>query len=225
MTSMKFEELHPDELKTVIKSSGIVYLPLGTLEWHEKHLPFGTDAFESYALCLASCKKTGGCVIPSLYFGTDREHRIGKKVFHGMDARAGKVLPGSIYFLKEKQFYHLVNSIAQNIALQGFRKLVIVSAHAGSAQIRVITKLAKVGVRGMKILVFHGKGFPCGMDHAGKMETSLLMQVNKRLVSMSRLPNPYKGILTSDPHKARKKLGKESFDMIIEQVVKEVKKR
>lgn len=100
-----FEELHPDELAVIIRESGVAYLPLGTLEWHERHLPFGLDAMVSYEICKELCRKIGGCVIPPFYFGTDREHKIDGEIFHGMDARAKRILPGSIYFLKKGLFF------------------------------------------------------------------------------------------------------------------------
>ncbi len=114
MTKILFEELHPNELKQIIQESGTVFLPLGSLEWHERHLPFGLDAYVSHEICKRVCKRTGGCVIPPVYFGTDREYKVDGKTFHGMDARAKKILPGSIYFLKQDLFYQFLKSIAKN---------------------------------------------------------------------------------------------------------------
>jgi creatinine amidohydrolase len=223
-----FEELHPKELREIIDSSGIAYLPLGTLEWHEEHLPFGTDAYIGYSLCKAACKKTDGCVIPPLFFGTDREHVVDGKTFHGMDAKAGKVLPGSIYFLKPELFFQLIKSMAENISQQGFRKLVIVSGHGGSAHIDEIKKLDNERIGEMEIIVFHPKewvieGLETGtVDHAGEVETSIFMSINQDLVRMGKLPKPYKGILRSDPHKASKEKGLADFSKIVEQLVSKV---
>ena len=109
---MRFENLKPQELEKIIKTSGIVYLPLGTLEWHERHLPLGLDAMVSEALCLSACEKTGGCVIPPMYFGTDREHNVNGKILHGMDAKAGKELVGSIYYLNDELFFEVLKTIS-----------------------------------------------------------------------------------------------------------------
>ncbi|MBI4225897.1 creatininase family protein, partial [Candidatus Roizmanbacteria bacterium] len=130
--SLLYEELSTQELEKIIKNPGITYLPLGTLEWHSKHLPFGLDALVSYELCKRVCNITGGCVIPPLYFGTDREHNLNGKILHGMDAKAGEILPGSLYFLKQDLFLNLLRSIANNVKEQGFKKLVIISAHSGT---------------------------------------------------------------------------------------------
>lgn len=219
-----FEELKPAELAKIIKESGLIYLPLGSLEWHERHLPFGLDALVSYEICKKACQQTGGCVIPPLFFGTDREHEIGDKIFHGMDAVAGKVLPGSIYFLKEELFYKVLLNIAENIALQGFKKLVIVSTHSGIAQQRVIEQLAKERVLNLKILAIPGKQFVGGLDHAGKIETSLMMAIRPDLVNLQLLAPPYTAIRGENPLLATKESGETQLAEIVKQIVEGVAK-
>lgn len=217
-----FEELHPDELEQIIKESGIVYLPLGTLEWHERHLPFGLDAMVSYEICKELCRRIGGCVIPPFYFGTDREHKIDGKVFHGMDARAKRVLPGSIYYLKKNFFFRLLRSIAENVHQQGFKTFVIVSAHSGPAQQETIEKLAREGVESLRILVFPGKKFAGGIDHASKRETGLMLALRPDLVHLRKLTLPYEAIAGEDPLLANKSEGKKHFDAIVEDIARTI---
>lgn len=225
MKANLFEELHPDELQRIVNESGIVYLPLGTLEWHERHLPFGLDAMVSYEICKALCRRIGGCVIPPLYFGTDREHKVGDKVFHGMDARANRVLPGSIYYLKKNFFFRLLRSVAENVHQQGFKTLVIVSAHSGSAQQETIEKLAREGVESLRILVFPGKKFAGGIDHASKLETGLMLALREDLVLLQKLRLPYEAIAGQDPLLANKSEGKKQFDAIVKNIAREVLER
>ncbi len=223
---MLFEELSPKELNNLIKNSGIVYLPLGTLEWHQHHLPFGVDAIISYELCKQACTKTGGCILPPIYFGTDREHDINGNIFHGMDVRAGRILPGSIYFLKEDFFYSYLLQIVHNIADQGFKKLIIISAHSGTAQQRTLEKVVKEYNGGLKILIFPGKQFPGGgIDHAGKIETSLMLAIRPDLVDISQLEKqikPYEALSGDDPLDASEEAGKEQIEQIVQQVIKVV---
>lgn len=217
-----FEELKPHEIKKVIEKSGIIDLPLGTLEWHERHLPFGVDAYISYELCKRACKETGGCVIPPLYFGTDREHKRKGKVFHGMDARAERILPGSVYFLKQDFFYKLLKQIVINIAQQGFNKLVIVSGHSATAQQQVLEKLSKMKVDKLQFIIFPGKLFSGGIDHAGEIETRLMLALRQDLVDLSRLKKPYEATIGEDPYKATKEDGRKQVKKIVNQIVDKV---
>lgn len=197
-----FENLNPQELDEIIKTEGIIYLPLGTLEWHERHLPFGLDAIISNELCKAACLMTGGCVMPPLFFGTDREHEVYGKIFHGMDARAGRILPGSVYFIPQKIFLEFMNQIVKNINDQGFKKLVIVSAHSGPGQQKVLEKLSQEKYPALKLIVLPGKQFIGGIDHAGQIETSLMMFLRPKLVRLDKLEPPYEAIAGEDPRLA-----------------------
>lgn len=224
MKNILFEELHPDELLDIIQNSGIVFLPLGSLEWHERHLPFGLDASVSYELCKAVCAKTGGCVIPPLYFGTDREHNVNGETLHGMDAKVGKILPGSIYFLNKDLFYEMLKSIVENISAQNFKKLVIISAHSGTAQHEVLEKLSQEIFSNLKLFVYPGRIFPGGIDHAGRIETNLMMSIRQDLVYLNKLKKPYEGIIGQDPHGSNLKEGQKQFNQIVNKIEKEILK-
>jgi len=217
--STLYEELSPAELEQILKDSGIIYLPLGSLEWHSKHLPFGLDALVSYEICKEACKITGGCVIPPLYFGTDREHNINGKVFHGMDAKAGGLLPGSLYFLKSDLFLNLLRNIVQNVKEQGFKKLVIVSAHSGTAQQNTLEKLVKEKFEDLRLFIFPGKLFEGGIDHAGPIETSLMLAINKKLVHLDRIKEPMGPIIGKNIKSASEKEGLKRIRKIVKQIV------
>lgn len=179
----------------------------------------------SYEICKELCRKIGGCVIPPFYFGTDREHKVGDKVFHGMDARAKRILPGSIYFLKKNLFFMILRSIAENVEQQGFKTLVIVSAHSGPGQQKVLEKLAQERIGSLRLLVFPGKKFAGGIDHASKLETGLMFALREDLVHMQKLTFPYEAIAGDDPFLANKSEGKRHFDTIVVDIEREILKR
>lgn len=222
--SIFYEELFPFELRQIVKSSSLIYLPLGTLEWHSKHLPFGLAALVSFELCKKVCKITGGCVIPPLYFGTDREHNINGKILHGMDAKTGEILPGSLYFIKQDLFLNLLRQIVNNVREQGFKKLAIVSAHSGTAQQNTLETLIKEKFGNLKLYIFPGRLFEGGIDHAGPIETSLMMAINKSLVHMDRVFQPMGPIIGNNIHKASEKEGLERIDKIVKQIVSTLQK-
>lgn len=221
-TSILFEELLPQELEEIIRLSGIIYLPLGTLEWHSKHLPFGLDAMVSYELCKKACKITGGCVIPPLYFGTDREHNINGNKLHGMDAKAGELLPGSLYFIKQDLFLDCLRSIVRNIQEQGFRKLAIISAHSGTAQQQTLETLVEEKFGNLKLFIFPGKLFEGSIDHAGPIETSMMLAINKSLVHLDRIKEPMGPIIGGSLEFASEKDGLERINKIVSQIANSV---
>lgn len=220
--SILYEELSPQELEEIIEHPGIIYLPLGTLEWHSKHLPFGLDALVSYELCKKACEVTGGCVIPPLYFGTDREHTVNGKVLHGMDAKARELLPGSLYFIKQDVFFDFLRSIVHSVQEQGFKKLAIISAHSGTAQQQTLETLANEQFGKLKLLIFPGRLFDGGIDHAGPIETSLMLAINKSLVHMDRVKEPMGPIIGENIQSASEKDGLERINHIVSQIVKTV---
>jgi len=217
--SICYEELSPLELEQIIKTSGLIYLPLGTLEWHSKHLPFGLDAFVSYELCKRACMITGGCVMPPLYFGTDREHEINGKIYHGMDAKAGEILPGSLYFLPQDVFFTMLKQIVKNVEEQGFKKLAIVSAHSGTAQQNTLEDLMKEPRTTLAVHIFPGRTFVGAIDHAGPIETSLMLAINESLVHMNRIAEPMGPIIGENLQTASKEEGLERIEKIVNQIV------
>ena len=223
-TSILYEELSPLELKQVLDDNGIIYLPLGSLEWHSKHLPFGLDALLSYELCKQACQITGGCVIPPLYFGTDREHKVNGKIYHGMDAKAGEILPGSIYFIKKNIFLNLLKQIVKNVKEQGFKKLVLVSAHSGAAQQKTLEKLFQETFGKLKLYIFPGKLFEGSIDHAGYIETSFMLALDKSLVHIERFKEPMGPIVTDNIQSASAKEGQIRINKIVKQIVRDVLK-
>ena len=50
--SRQLELLRPHEIRDRLAERSVVYLPLGTIEWHCEHLPVGLDAFPRNGVCL-----------------------------------------------------------------------------------------------------------------------------------------------------------------------------
>ena len=65
--------LRPDQIVQEIERCPLVYLPVGPLEWHGPHLPLGVDALNAEKVAQLSAQKTGGLVLPTFYWGTERE--------------------------------------------------------------------------------------------------------------------------------------------------------
>lgn len=66
---VRYELLRPSEVKKIRDDIAIVYIPLGSLEWHSFQNPLGTDALKAHRICAIAAQKYGGIVLPSYYQG------------------------------------------------------------------------------------------------------------------------------------------------------------
>ncbi len=68
---VRLEEMFPWEIATAMAEAPLCYLPLGTLEWHGEHAAVGLDALKAHAVCIRAVDRSGGIVVPPLYWSTD----------------------------------------------------------------------------------------------------------------------------------------------------------
>lgn len=151
---------------------GVAFIPLGTIEWHGNHLPIETDFLVAQKICEILAKKHQGYVLPPIYLGSDGKEKIGNKELVGMDAKLGKRLSGSLYYMKPNAFSVMVESLVLNLIAQGFNRIYLVSGHGGSKQIEVLKKVA--GKYKEAILLDPYDGLGVDLHHADEHETSLL---------------------------------------------------
>ncbi|MGA6981845.1 MAG: creatininase family protein, partial [Candidatus Sulfotelmatobacter sp.] len=76
MAPVQLEKMLPRDIREAIATRPVVYLPLGTIEWHGEHLPVGLDALTAHGVCLAAARADGGIVYPSLFYGTGGDHAL-----------------------------------------------------------------------------------------------------------------------------------------------------
>ena len=167
----------------------VAILPWGATEPHNYHLPYATDNYETGALAehaaeIAWKKGAKVVVLPTVPFGVNTGQ---------LDLRLAINMNPSTQLA-------LLTDIASALAGQGVRKLVILNGHGGNDFKQMIRELQpKIDlfictinwwtcVKGADYFVEPG-------DHAGEMETSLMMSLEPDLV----LP-----LSEAGPGKARK---------------------
>ena len=47
---VRLERMHPAEVRAAMAVAPIAWLPLGAVEYHAEHLPFGTDGFSAQSI-------------------------------------------------------------------------------------------------------------------------------------------------------------------------------
>lgn len=149
----------------------IVFVPVGTIEWHGNHLPIETDFLVAQKVCEILAKKTKGYVLPPLWLGTDRERIVKGKKFIGMNSRLGKELEGSLYYLKPHVLSAMLSGLVDNLTKQGFKKIYLVTGHAGKKQVEVLAKIEDKYKNVIFLNPFENLSVP--IHHADENETSL----------------------------------------------------
>ncbi len=178
-TPVQIEQLRPSQIRAALSACPIVYQPLGTLEYHQEHLPIGLDALTAQGLCLGAARQVGGVVCPVLYFGTGGDH--GDMPFTVM-------MPGP------SEIEGLLRLSMKRFAASGARLMVLLSGHFADEQIAMIRGLAdawNAGDPAMKVLALAmnmGEDIPMKPDHAGLFETTLLASFWPQTVDIAALP-------------------------------------
>lgn len=166
LSEVQMQFMRPKQLETAINNFPVAFVPFGTIEWHGRHLPLGTDALKAHGILVETAKKLGGVVCPPVYFhdGFGRDLMV-----------------------------PVLTKLFQRLRDTGFRVILGVSGHNVQGQIDMINKalepvIADGKVAGMGLWeITLSRGSESGTDHAAKWETSDMMYFYPDLVDMSTL--------------------------------------
>lgn len=167
----------------------VAVLPWGATEPHNYHLPYGTDNYESASIAeraaeIAWAKGAKVVVLPTVPFGVNTGQ---------LDLKLALNMNPTTQFA-------LLTDLASAIADQGVRKLLILNSHGGNdfrQMIRELQPLVDLFICSINwwTCVSGASYFDEPGDHAGEMETSVMMSLAPDLV----LP-----LSEAGPGKARK---------------------
>lgn len=214
MQTVRYEEMLPRELAAARAAVPLVYFPVGSLEYHGFHLPFGFDTMHAHAYCLAAAGRTGGVVLPPTYWG-----------FRGHEG-----FPGSL-LVSEETVARLAADVFRLLTAQQFRLVVAFSGHWPDVQGRRLQEVAQEHMAAhpeVRILVpdlFALHPTDRQPEHAGRIETSALLHLRPELVAMERLSEP--GALHAigaDAVEATAAAGRERFATCVAELVRLVQK-
>lgn len=113
---VRWEHLTPPEFKKLAREEQICILPIGSLERHGDHMPFGTDGIVCHEICVRAAEKEPCVVFPTYWFGQVHE---------------ASCFAGTVNFPTDLTCTILQNLLDQ-IAANGFKKILIVSGHGGN---------------------------------------------------------------------------------------------
>ena len=155
----------------------VAVLPWGATEPHNYHLPYGTDIIESDAIAAESARiawEAGANVIvlPTIPFGVNTGQ---------LDIRLTINMNPSTQMA-------VIRDVAHSLFGQGVRKLVLLNSHGGNDFKQMLRELQKempamfVCTINWWQIVDQKKYFDEADDHAGEMETSVMLNIAPDLV-------------------------------------------
>jgi creatinine amidohydrolase len=154
----------------------LAWLPLGILEQHGQHLPWGLDGLKAHAICLGLADRLGGVVLPASHHagihGGDDPARQG-----ALRARAAEI--GD--FLYTEQFFRaFLHQTFDSLANIGFQVIVAYSGHYPAIQTEVLRDVAReFSMSGWARVIPFWEPLACGEgDHGGRWETSIYLALN-----------------------------------------------
>ena len=214
--TIQWERMLPVEFRAAVAALPVVFLPLGTVEWHGEHNALGLDSLKAHALCVSAARLAGGGVVhPPVYGGMG-----------GLDKPATVVLEPELawenYLLRPWLEQH-----CYEFHRQGFRAIVIVTGHYGHNQQIVVREVGARMTERLQIPVLgtpeywlaHDAGY-LG-DHAGIGETSLLWHLHPELVAIERIrQDPEYGATEAIEKGSSPELGQRYAELIITRLAK-----
>lgn len=198
MQKIKFETMLPDELIEAKQKQSVVYVPIGSMEWHGPHMAMGMDTKDAYQVACMTAERTGGVVLPPLYIGTEtqRSEEALKKIgFHGDETIVGMDFPAnslkSMYWPPEL-FEAVIRQQIKFLVQMGYELIVLMNGHGADRQTEILGKLAEEFTRETKpkvlnlMVLFEDCG--TGIGHAGLAETAIMQAVCPEGVNLKKLP-------------------------------------
>lgn len=200
MRTVQFERLRPHEILEEKNRFSIVYLPIGPLEWHGPHLALGMDPLNAEAISRRVAEAVGGVVLPTFYWGTERERSPqmlrnigfnGDEWIVGMDFPAN---PMPSLYAAEDAFGAAVREYLNLLVQQGYKLIVIINGHGGENHIAALMRLAKEFTAKTDstviytITTFLDESMDQDFGHATKVETSILQYLHPECVDLRQLP-------------------------------------
>jgi creatinine amidohydrolase len=183
----RWDELTASDFPAALnKSSQTCILPFGILEKHGPHSPIGTDLIHVREWAARATKQEYAVVFPDYFYGQINEARQ---------------QPGT-FALPSRVIYDLLEATCDEIARNGFKKIVILNGHGGNPEFIRFFMQSFLNKRHNYVIYFYTGGKDDadyakeyqkmhkseirGDQHAGESETSVLLYYRPDLMRMDR---------------------------------------
>lgn len=198
MRTIKFEELPPAQLKAAMKEKSLIYLPIGSMEWHGPHMGMGMDTKNAYEVAQQVAVLTGGVVYPPLYIGTEspRSREMVERIgfdrgaqIIGMDFPENTIK--SLYW-PPSLFEAVIRQHIEFLYRMGYEMIVLMNGHGADNQIEILSRLSREYTEKTKtqVITIMTLFDDCGegIGHAGLVETAIMQAICPEGVDLELLP-------------------------------------
>jgi len=170
---MEIKFIGQSKFSGLVKESNInsAILPLGSTEQHGDHLPFSTDTLIAEHISRIISQKAKMILLPSIFYGVSYEHH-----------------PLFNISLDYNVLVDLISNISYSLSKQGIKRVIVINGHHGNIGLLQYVGQnlsSKYGI-GSNFFYFinYWQMLDQKFDHAGEIETSLMLAINPDHVNM-----------------------------------------
>ena len=169
--------------KAVKRARGVCVLPIGVIEPHGPHLPLSTDMMGAREASIRAAQKEYAVVFPQYYFG---------------QVHCAKHWPGAIA-LRPELLDALLQEVCDEIARNGFEKILLVNGHGGETHRLHYFCQAQLAKRSDYVVYLYRRSLDPESEqkiaamrktkhggHADEVESSCIMAIRPDLVHLDR---------------------------------------
>jgi creatinine amidohydrolase len=157
------------EIEKWKKKSNQIIIPIGSLEQHGPHLPVSTDTIIIEHLAKNIAEKIHSLYIPAITFGISFEHE-----------------PLFNISLSHNTFSNLIGDICVSLAKYGIKNIILLNGHHGNmgAMYYIAQHVSHKITSDTRLNFINYWNLMNDFDHAGEIETSLVLAINTKFVKM-----------------------------------------
>lgn len=157
------------EIENWKKKSDQIIIPIGSLEQHGPHLPVSTDTIIIEYLAKKIAEKIQSLYIPAITFGISFEHE-----------------PLFNISLSNNTFSNLIGDICVSLAKYGMNNIILLNGHHGNmgSMYYISQNISHKVPSNIRLNFINYWNLMNDFDHAGEIETSLLLAINTKMVKM-----------------------------------------
>jgi len=196
-----------EEYQAIVEASPAIILPVGSIEWHDAHLPLGLDYLKIETLAKLIADEVGCLYAPAIAFGYPKH--FSNESLRGI----GTICP------EYDSLFRYILALGRAFVEKDFRVIVLLTGHYERSQVAMLKLVARLLVdyareRGKTLIAFchqeadytlgpgisgnaredqkrPGLEFTDGGDHAGFYETSLAHHLIPGLVRSNKVDPRY----------------------------------